>query len=336
MGFLRNAFIIFVLVSTQSAGQDIHFTQFNAAPLTLNPSLTGDYIGDYRFMNTFRSQWRKFDPGYITNSVGYDQQIYISNEKFSGGVNIVYDQSGINAMQITKINLSFAWHKLVNRNVFHIGFQTGYVMKAFDVSKLSFPDQFNNTTGYFDTELPTLDDDFSKKTNFIDINAGIGWHRKIGRHTPKLGIAVFHINEPDESFLDQKNRLPRRLVFTASDRYELNERSSITPQGMFMENVKANDFIFGATITRKSALEESKIKSINYGAYLRNSIRSKPDAVALVAGFRYNLFDFGFSYDVNISEVKEVTDKRGAFEISIIYTALNTRALKIKIPCDRY
>lgn len=327
---------VYLLLATDLIGQDIHFTQFYTAPLTINPSSTGDYSGDYRIMNTFRSQWRKFDPGYLTNSVAYDQQVYIAGEKMSAGLNVVYDKSGINAFQITKANLSFAWHKMVGKSVFHGGIQSGYVMKSYDISKLSFPDQFNLNTGYFDNTLNSADKDLDDNISYIDLNAGIGWNHKFGKHTPKIGLAVFHINAPEENFYGPDNKLPMRYVATFSNKIEKNERTILTPQLLFMEQAKANDFMAGMVITRKSKNSDSKISSVSYGAFIRNSISSKTDAIALVTGFRYDLFDIGFSYDVNISEAKTVTKYNGAFEISIIYTALNSRSVKVKIPCERY
>src|SRR5688572_20428958 len=98
MPFIKHLIFTYLFMISIAWGQDVHFSQFYTAPLTINPSLTGDYTGDYRVMNTFRSQWRKFDPGYLSNSLGYDQQFYVMNEKISGGLNLVYDKSGINAL----------------------------------------------------------------------------------------------------------------------------------------------------------------------------------------------------------------------------------------------
>jgi len=327
--------LLFALV-TRVHGQDIHFTQFYTAPLTINPSSTGDYTGDYRFANTFRSQWRKFDPGYVSNSLAYDQQVYLLNEKMSIGFNAVYDKSGINAFEIAKVNLSLAWHKTLGKNVFHLGFQGGYVFKSFDVSKLTFPDQFNQDNGYFDPNLSTADGDLNDNTSYLDLNVGAGWNHKFGKHTPKIGLAMFHINNPTESFFGVDNKLQSRYVGTLSDKWEIKDRLTVTPTFMYMEQVEANNYMLGAIFTRKSKEPESKISSISYGAFFRKSYNSQTDAVALIGGFRYDLFDIGLSYDINISEAHTVTQYRGAFEISIIYTALNSRAVKVKIPCERY
>jgi type IX secretion system PorP/SprF family membrane protein len=336
---MRNFIVILfisVFLPTVLSAQDIHFTQFYTAPLTLNPSFTGNYNGDYRVMNTFRSQWRKFDPGYVTNSLGYDQQVYLLSEKFSGGINAVYDQSGINSFRVIKVNVSMAWHKLWLKNVFHIGMQGGFVIKSYDFSKLTFPDQFNTDNGYFDPQIATAETGYDDRTTYGVINAGIGWHRKMGKHTPSLGFSILNINQPVETFFGSENKLKSRYVITAGNEWSRNDRSVIHPRVLFMEQTKANDFMVGATITRKSKEAEAKISAISYGAFIRNSFNSRTDAVALVAGFRYDLFDVGFSYDINVSEAKTVTRHHGAFELSVVYTALNTRAVKIKIPCERY
>lgn len=336
MKFLRLLVLALFCTCKIAYSQDIHFTQFYTSPLTLNPAFTGDYSGDYRFMNLYRSQWSSFDPGYITNAFGYDRQFYVNNDKLSAGLNIVYDKSGINALKVTKINLSAAYHKWWGKNNVHFGIQGGYILKAFDVSKLTFPDQFNNNIGYFDGTLVTTDAGINDHTNYIDLNAGFSWNHKYGKHTPKIGFAVFHINQPQDRFFKANNKLPMRNVITLADKWEMNSRIYITPMMLYMEQIEANDLMFGGTVTKKVSDNQSKITSINAGVFSRNSFNSQSDALALVAGFNYNHFDFGFSYDINISDLDVATNKHGAFEISIIYTAINTRILKVKIPCDRY
>ncbi|MEO8147116.1 MAG: PorP/SprF family type IX secretion system membrane protein [Bacteroidia bacterium] len=332
---LIHSLIFFLCLQKFAAGQDIHFSQFYNSPLTLNPAFTGDYNGDWRAMNTYRSQWSKISPGYVTNAIGYDRQFYVNNEKLSGGINIVYDKSGANSLAVIKANLSAAYHKTINKHSLSIGIQGGYVYKSFDRSKLTFPDQFNNATGQFDHSQPTSDVAVDDKNSFVDFNAGVSWNRKFGSVTPKLGFAIFHLNKPNDAFFDQENKLPWRKVITASFKWELNEDIYIVPQILYMEQVKANDFVLGSTVAKKINDEESKINSIYGGIFARN-LTAKTDAVIVTGGLTYRHFDFGLSYDINVSSLDIATDKRGAFEVSLIYTALSTRLVKIKIPCDRY
>ncbi len=316
--------------------QDIHFSQFYSSPLTLNPAATGDYTGDYRVMNTYRSQWAKIDPGYITNAFGFDKQFFIANQKLSGGFLLVYDRSGVNILKATKISLSIAYHRNLGKNAFHAGIQGGYVIKSIDKGRISFPDQFNNASGQFDPDISTNQSLLDDKNSFADFSVGLSWNRTFGKHTPKIGFSFFHLNKPKDSFLNSGNKIPLRKVITVANRWELNDKLRITPRVMFMEQIKSNDFVFGATLTRKTANPENKFTDINFGLYMRNSFNSQSDAVIPVVGFTYSHFDFGLSYDINISKLEVATNKRGGFELSIIYTALSTRLLKIKIPCERY
>lgn len=286
-------------------------------------------------MNTYRSQWSKIAPGYVTNAIGYDRQIYINNENLSGGVNVVYDNSGINSLAILKASLSAAYHKVINKHTISIGIQGGYVTKSFDRGKLTFPDQFNNSTGYFDQKLPTADEDINDKNSFADFNAGISWRRKFGKITPWIGFALFHINKPDDAFFAGKNKLPVRKVITVSNKWELSESVYVMPQVLFMEQVKANDVVAGSTVALKMDANASKLNAVYAGVFARN-LTGKTNAIILTAGLSYSNFDAGLSYDINISPLNVATSKSGAFELSLIYTAMSTRMVKIKIPCDRY
>jgi hypothetical protein len=46
------------MLSEEGKGQDIHFSQYYASPLSLNPANTGNYDGDWRLMNSYRQQWK--------------------------------------------------------------------------------------------------------------------------------------------------------------------------------------------------------------------------------------------------------------------------------------
>jgi hypothetical protein len=50
---------LLLLFLSASRAQDQHFSQFYAAPLSLNPALTGAMEGSYRVGTVYRDQWRK-------------------------------------------------------------------------------------------------------------------------------------------------------------------------------------------------------------------------------------------------------------------------------------
>ena len=48
-----------IIIATQNVqSQDIHFSQFNEAPLLRNPALAGLFSGDIRLQSVFRTQWQ--------------------------------------------------------------------------------------------------------------------------------------------------------------------------------------------------------------------------------------------------------------------------------------
>ena len=51
------AVLLFVVCAAFSDAQDVHFSQYYAAPLTLNPALTGLVNGVFRASFNYRNQW---------------------------------------------------------------------------------------------------------------------------------------------------------------------------------------------------------------------------------------------------------------------------------------
>ena len=56
---MKHVLILFsvVFMSANVFAQDIHLSQYNASPLNLNPSLTGLFDGDFRFVGNQKTQW---------------------------------------------------------------------------------------------------------------------------------------------------------------------------------------------------------------------------------------------------------------------------------------
>jgi type IX secretion system PorP/SprF family membrane protein len=319
-----------------SNAQDIHFSQFYAAPLTLNPASTGDFKGNWRINNIYRNQWNTIKPGYMSNALSFDMPVYLVGEKFGGGFNLITDKSGPGNLNVAKINLSIAWHRTINQHAFHIGYQAGYIIKSVDVDNLTFPDQFNWETGSFDTKLSSYDDRLNKNYSFVDMNLGFGWNRKFGSVTPKFGFALFHINKPVDSFYKNAARLNTRSVITLNVKWDLNEKIYLEPDILYMKQQAATDFVAGIRAGRKFEDNASTITGVFVGLHARNTFTTETDAAIITAGINLKNIDAGLSYDLNVSSLQTATKSQGAFEISLTYTAPSTRLVKIKIPCDRY
>ncbi|HEY1040567.1 MAG TPA: PorP/SprF family type IX secretion system membrane protein [Bacteroidia bacterium] len=315
--------------------QDIHFTQYYFSPHSLNPANTGNYSGDYRGFINYRSQWKEIDKAYKTMSAGADMNFYPMNQKVSGGIYFVNDKSGGNLVQ-NKIFISGAAHKKIAGFDINVGIQPGLVMKSIDFNAHSFPNQLNWNTGYFDNTLPNYETGVNQKTTFLDINAGASVSKRFQKLEAEFGFAMFHLNKPRESFLDNDNKLPLRQIYHAEVRYYVNSKFAIKPHTMIDATSKASDWITG--VTAEYTLNQTPFftNTVFAGFMWRDGFKRITDAGMFTAGFKYLNYTFGFSYDVNVSKLHTATDYKGAMELALIYTAKNTRLIKKEIPCDRY
>lgn len=333
------ALITLVCALTVCAGaysQDIHFSQFWASPLSLNPLNSGNYIGNWRVMNNFRTQWGAIQVPYRTISVGFDMPFQIQAAKFGWGLYLVNDKSGVGSLLVNKIYASGAWHPEFGNHIIHVGIQIGYVIKNFNATQATFSNQFNMGTGLFDSNLPNNENNLVAGLSYPDVNAGVGWNVRAGKFKPEVYLSFFHLNNPQESFLPDNNKLPIRSVAYGGARIRIGEKFFLYPRILYMGHVRSSDFNAGlsAGFTFKQGV--LGIKCIHFGPYFRNIVSNNFDAVIPALGLTIKNFDLGVSYDINYSRLAVATSHRGALELSLIYTVPTTTPTTITIPCDRY
>ncbi|MEL7021553.1 MAG: PorP/SprF family type IX secretion system membrane protein, partial [Bacteroidota bacterium] len=166
-----------------ATAQDKHFTQFYAAPLTLNPALTGTFDGRYRFSTIYRDQWRKvLDNPYQTFAAGLDLRFPVSGAVRSpyddaAGIGLLFFTDVVPSIEFrtTQIALSGAFHKALttqDNQYLSLGFQFGLTQRSIGYSNLTFNDQFNGTSGYSDLSEENLpENNFA----FSDIAVGLNY-----------------------------------------------------------------------------------------------------------------------------------------------------------------
>lgn len=331
----KTAFVFcFICLTKFLAGQDMHFSQVYMSPLSLSPMQTGNFDGDWRFSNNYRTQWRSVAIPYNTLSAGFEKQFYIHKEHFAGGIYILNDESGHVFLNVTKIYASFAYHKAVNYNNFHLGLQVGYVHKSYDKDKATLPSQFDMSTGYFNSSLNNGELNLNDKTGYPDLNFAAGWSRRFNVLEPEIGISFFHLNFPKESFLTENNRLPIRSVFSGRLFTHIGDKWLLTPTFFAMGHRSAADFIAGTRLDYYLKPIPVFFKGVFGGFYYRVTPENA-DAMIVQGGLTFKNFEIGLSYDINVSGLKTATGSRGAFELGIIYTGASTILNKNTIPCER-
>jgi type IX secretion system PorP/SprF family membrane protein len=328
--------ILYLLIcSLFIKAQDIHFSQYYLSPLSLNPANTGKYKGDYRFFGNYRSQWRGIEKAYNTYSAGGDFNAYPYDHNVSGGIIFINDKSGGN-LSVTKIFPSGAYHKKFRQYQLHIGIQPGLVIKTIDFYKNSYPNQLNWEIGKFDHTLPNNEVNVSQRFAYFDLNAGVAASKRFGAIEPDIGIALFHITNPKESFFRNNSRLPMRQAYNFGLNYFVTPVLILRAHSLCGYTSKVSDLVSGLNIEYVLSKNAFFTNSVFAGGMWRSGLKRNPDAGIATIGFNYSHYTVGFSFDITNSQLKTAVDSKGAYELSFIYRAKSTHLTKKAVPCERY
>ena len=327
---------ILVLSTILIYGQDLHFSLADYSPLTLNAAETGAFDGDWRATANYRQQWKSIGKPFQTIAAAYDQQIYELPGQFSAGLIVVNDQSGAIDLVNNRIYLSMGFTHNTHLWTFSAGVQPGLVIKSYNLNGTSFPEQYNNNIGRFDATLPLTESNLANKTSYFDLNVGLLAERKLKSGSLKGGFSVQHVNAPDISFFDNKDRLHQRINSYVKWSHDFNSDIFMRPMILVSTIKKAQEVVFGGDVGLYVANSPNGVKEISLGMDLRNGFSRNADAYIASIGVVISNFRAALAYDINYSNLNQATNNRGAIEISLIYISPSTAIKHITIPCDRY
>ncbi|RYD57416.1 MAG: type IX secretion system membrane protein PorP/SprF [Sphingobacteriales bacterium] len=326
-----------------SFAQDVHFTQFNAAPLTINPAFTGNFSGQWRASGIYRDQWRGVG-GFQTYAMSFDAPIVndLSHDDYlAAGVQLYNDRAGDANLSNISALASIAYHKFLGggsedpNKALSVGFQGGYTQKSIDLTKLYFQDEFNNQDFQQGTsgEYPNL----NNKVNYFTVNAGISWAHSVGsRFSYVLGVGANNLNQPQESFKRKRNAdagLGMRYTGQVGAKAFLSDRFSLRPAVLYQQQASATEIVAGNEF--HYILGNPEYSSFTSAVFVGGWVRPG-DAFMATAGLEFKGFRIGFSYDRVSSDLKNATS--GGFEIALTYLAPDPLdfARRLVYPCSRF
>ena len=295
--------------------QDFHLTQYDAAALNINPALTGQFRGDMRLHGHYRNQWTAIANKPFTT---YLLAVDFNKGKWAFGGQIANRRAGLSNFNHISALPSLAYHHLVGAKKIHkmsYGLQVGAFQKSINPDNLTFQQQYiQDNGGQFDPGLPSGENFASNSTFNLDVNVGVvyTYANRSSRINPFAGLVAYHINLPKESFLDAGNKLPIRLQFHAGSRIAINQNISVTPKVFVQYQDKVDEVTFGF-------LGHYYLKNPNFFLLAGGTYRSERDAAIVELGAKYGSFTGRISYDINISNLKSISNGRGATELSLTY-----------------
>lgn len=315
--------------------QDIHFSQFQNSPLLLNPAQTGFFDGAHRFSVNSRSQWGSFTVPYKTFSFSYDlQPAYrmIKKDMLGIGFRFFGDKAGDSHYGTIKANLSLSYILSLNsddNNYLGIGVMGSWAQRSMTYKDLYFNKQFNGE--YFDPSLPTQEDYGDHSYNYFDYSAGIHWRYEPDKeHAYNAGFSLNHFTRPSQTFLDEESmRLPMKSIFYGDLTLPFSADQALVPGFMTAFQGPASEIILGTDYEMKLGDSKFSKTSMSPGLYYRFG-----DAVIVSMQLNYEKWNFGASYDINISDLKIASNGFGAMEVSIRYKLPRTDIHRREaIPC---
>lgn len=321
----------FLISLPQAFAQDKHFTQFYAAPLTLNPALTGALEGKYRVGAIYRDQWRQvLDNPIRTFAVAGDLRFKapgrrVTQDAFGLGLMFFNDKVSVVDFSTTQIAVSMAYHKSLgadNRQFLTLGIQGGLTQRNVSYESLDFHDEFNGTTGYFN---PTGEDLPDNNFSYGDLNVGLNYTAEVGRSGRIFaGLAMHHIAEPTISFYENSeegDKLYRKYSAQIAANIPLTNDNSVTLLPRFLIASQGPHREINTGTNFRIAMGEYGSTALHFGSWVRlvrNDSGSGLDAVVALAGIEFNNVLVGLSYDLNLSAL-QANQRQGAFELSVAY-----------------
>ena len=332
-------FLFGILLSQVVLAQDVHLTQYYFSPLNYNPAATGRFDGDYRIVGNYRSQWGAImEDQFVTSAISYEQVFNILGQKIAFGGVFLHDNSGLANLTQNKLQFSAGYTFDYKGHSITTGIQTGLLQKGINFNSLTFPSQFDNVEGEFNNAIANGQNFPNTRDYSMDLNFGLIWGKQLtDKLRPEVGISLMHINRPKETFLaDGSNRFKMRNIIDVQLVYSLNKKWDIVPTFLHMNQNRASEMLLGGLV--KHNLEDNKydLSQIFGGFSVRNGFNRNYDAVAFIVGGKFQEFQLGISYDVNVSPLSSLTHYQGAFELSLIYIAKRTSSIIYNLPCDRY
>ncbi len=313
--------------------QDPVFSQFYAAPLHVNPAFAGITVAPRITLN-YRNQWPSWPNAYVTYAAAYEQSL----EKLNSGIGltVLSDDAGGGIYKTNRVNAIYGYQVSVSRD-FHVkfGLSAGFIQNRLDWDGLLFLDQIDPLYGPNDPEgNPNISEEQRPENptkTLVDISAGLLAYG--GRFYG--GVAVHHLNRPDERLLEVNQNLAIGLPlrFTVHGGAEIplpgaggrNGPTFISPNLMFIQQGGFGQVNAGAY---------AGFGMVFGGVWYRHAL-SNSDAAILLVGFNYGVLRIGYSYDFTISGLAN-SRTGGSHEISLTINFEDSKELQRKRNRSRY
>lgn len=315
---------LLTVASVQLSGQDINFSQFLNNPLYYNPAYTGLYTG-LRARFSFRDQWPALP--YDFKAYHFTTDIGDRNLPGAGGLGLILNTDNEGIGFIKNFNLGLMLSVRIPFSSFmvgQIGIKASWLQKSVNWDDFVFSDALSEKYGNVNpTDFQHPEGDV---VNIPDFGAGgiVQFADESGAMSGTVGLAVDHLFEPDQSFLQtSKAPIPRKwvahtdLIFAVGSSSGFNvmdeDALKINPGIIYQNQAGLNAVQAGLNLTKFGIYLGIWYKGA-FGTYSNS-------AMTFMGGYRYMFANnmnlkFTYSYDMQLTGALQGTG--GAHEISLV------------------
>jgi len=310
---------IISLLSLTAKGQDPHFTQFSAAPFTVNPAYTGVFNGAARFMSNYRQQWANLVDPFTTTVVAGDVKVgQIDSDKdqhpFNIGIQLMQDKSMAGAFKSNYGGLMASYHVSLDAaesQSIGVGLSFNYGNRRIDFSDISFDRQF--TSGGYNLTLPSGEAAMQNMKPFYSIGAGLLFKSSnpISGTFFEAGFSGYHFNKPIQTVFDDPNQvLPVRWSGQVTFQQYISDVNLLNIRGLYQQQADVSYLLAGVSYAR--LFGDADQNMIGAGIWYRSG-----ESFAPYTFIETNGIQIGFSYDITYNNLKKVLSPASSFELSL-------------------
>lgn len=327
---LQGLLLFFLSISLY--GQDIHWTQFDMAPIQLNPARSGDFYGTARLSGIARTQSNSIaNTGFFTYAFGLDAPIikgFRDKDWVGIGLSFATDKAGELELGLKSQLFAGSYHFSLDKK------GTSYLTLGVQIEsygrKLGNSDaaDFRNNNG-----MPLPSGNQNDFTNATGYGVGLQWSSNLNERTKmRIGGKFSRIGRMRLPLGQSSNyRIPNRITIHADVDIQTGARTRVMPALLYENYGTASAIVFQAK--GKYLLDKKKELDLTGGLGYRFG-----DALEVLVGLGWGNFDFGIGYDLPVSGQASEAIPLGGLEMAIIYTLKIYKEPKVDpvIFCPRF
>src|ERR1035437_295330 len=242
----------FLLMSIAATAQDFNFSQYQQTPLNINPALisTDDQV---KIIANYHNNklWESLNMQNYQLSVLYPLNI-TKNERLPQGIGLtlIHDNTGKQGLlNCTGGSLALSQGVQISKSSFlSAGFLASYYLyNNANPGDYTTGSQWVQGSG-FNSSLGINEQINFETEKIFSISTGINWHIKDGSISKgDFGVAMYHLNKPQYSFLNDNNKLDSKYILHGTYRLFRYKEVSIYPR-MLLIYQNTNLASFGTLI----------------------------------------------------------------------------------------